>query len=198
MSRYDDCSREELIRRIEELERQLGPADRECRALPGTLCLQNTRFHTRHADRPRPAGAARGACFRRGDQPCRRSERRDRRAEYPGDALLRGLPQRAQQPRKRLRHGVRFLFAPRHHARRPDAQLREPYFSARRRARPLHLPRHHRCRGGQARAGDGQIRAEQRRRGDLRLRPRRHDGVRQRTVPPAPQHHRRTVLPQGL
>ena len=27
MSRYDDCSREELIRRIEELERQLGPAD---------------------------------------------------------------------------------------------------------------------------------------------------------------------------
>ena len=27
MSRYDDCSREELIRRIEELERQLGPVD---------------------------------------------------------------------------------------------------------------------------------------------------------------------------
>lgn len=72
------------------------------------------------------------------------------------------------------------------------------HLPARRRACALHLPRHHRDRDGEVRAGDGQIRPEQRRRGDLRLRSGRYDGVCQRAVPRTPRHHGRTVHTQGL
>lgn len=198
MSRYDDCSREELIRRIEELERQLGPADRECGrfreryackildSIPDMLTVldrQGQLVELVSAEETNHVGVPSG--------------------EIAGQNIREMLSSEAY---RNVRNNLENVFATgcgssSHHDITLDGRTRN-YEN-----RIFPLDGEHAlciCRditdaeAAKHELGDGQIRAEQRRRGDLRLRPRRHDGVRQRTVPPAPQHHRRTVLPQGL